>query len=100
MKRSSHSTLVQAGDRNPPVYDREKDIVTHMPEQVEAMKRYKELGFLGLLADYEHGGSQVPVHIAALARLPFTTANVGLGGTYVDLSNGEEQTTAFEYSVL
>lgn len=86
------------------MYDREKDVVIHTPEQVEAMRLYAEQGFTGtyrpyftllplrffffagLIFDHEHNGLQLPLHIAALARIPFTAANVGLAGTYFDLS--------------
>ena len=39
------------------------------------MKKYAELGFCGLSMDYEYGGSQLPLHTAFLARLPFLVAN-------------------------
>lgn len=71
-----------------PTYDKEKDVVVHAKGQAEAVHKYIESGFAGLIFDNEHNGLQLPLHIAAIARVPFLAANVGLGGTYFDLSQG------------
>lgn len=43
--------LYQAGDKTWPKYDRENDVVVHAKGQVEAVKKYCEQGFLGLIFD-------------------------------------------------
>ena len=60
----------------------------HAKGQTEAVQKYCDAGFMGLIFDTEYGGLQLPVHISALARMPFVAANVGLGGTYMDLTQG------------
>lgn len=54
------------------------------------MKKYAELGFCGLSMDYQYGGSQLPLHAAFLARLPFLVANDGgtLATSYFRSSEG------------
>ena len=44
-------TLYQAGDKTWPKYDRENDVVVHPKGQVEAVQKYCEQGFLGLIFD-------------------------------------------------
>jgi butyryl-CoA dehydrogenase len=80
--------LNQLGDQVHPHYDREKDEVVHAEGQVDAMRQYAESGFHGLVFDYDNGGLQLPLHVASLMRVPFTAANVGLAGSYMDLSQG------------
>lgn len=43
--------LYQAGDKTWPSYDRERDVVMHAKGQVEAVRKYCEGGFLGLIFD-------------------------------------------------
>lgn len=43
--------LYQAGDKTWPQYDRENDVVVHPKGQVEAVQKYCEQGFLGLIFD-------------------------------------------------
>ncbi len=52
--------------------------MVHYKGQVEAMKKYCEAGFMGLIFSNEHGGLQLPIHISAITRIPFLTANVGM----------------------
>jgi hypothetical protein len=62
--------------------------VTHVEAAVQAMKKYAELGFCGLSMDYQYGGSQLPLHTAFLARLPFLIANDQLASSYFRCSSG------------
>ena len=56
--------------------------VIHPEEHINAISKYCDLGFPGLGASFVCSGAQVPFHIAALARVPFAYANIGLAGGY------------------
>lgn len=58
--------------------------MSHSEEQVELIKRFSENGYPILVMDFENGGSQLPLHIGLLARIPFIAANSGLTGKYFD----------------
>lgn len=62
--------------------------MSHVEGAVPAMKKYAELGLCGLSMDYEFGGSQLPLHTALLARLPFVVANEKLAAPCFISSSG------------
>jgi alkylation response protein AidB-like acyl-CoA dehydrogenase len=61
--------------------------IIHKPEYKIAMKKCGEMGFYGLEHDLDENGSQLPFHHAALARIPFAAANIGIAGAYLSNSN-------------
>ena len=52
------------------------------------MKKYAELGFCGLAMDYQYGGSQLPLHVALLPRIPFIVANSLVNAIYFRPTSG------------
>lgn len=44
------------------------------------------MGIPGLGASFASGGTQTPLHIAALGRVPFAVANIGLAGGYATMT--------------
>lgn len=63
------------------------DKLVHHEQHILKIKRFCDAGFLALMVDSDFGGSQLPLHISALARVPFAAANVGLAGSYATMTN-------------
>lgn len=62
--------------------------MTHVGAAIPAMKKYAELGLCGLSMEYQYGGSQLPLHAALLARVPFLVANEKLAAACFSSSSG------------
>lgn len=71
-----------------PSYDANRHRVTHVDASIPVMKKYAELGLCGLSMEYQYGGSQLPLHAALLARVPFLVANEKLAAACFSSSSG------------
>jgi butyryl-CoA dehydrogenase len=54
-----------------------EDKVVLIPEVAEGLAAFNDAGFMAVLADYEHGGMQLPFVIASACDALFATANCG-----------------------
>jgi alkylation response protein AidB-like acyl-CoA dehydrogenase len=60
--------------------------IVHTQQHKDAIAKYCELGVPGLGASFVCGGTQTPLHVAALGRVPFAVANIGLAGGYATMT--------------
>ncbi len=65
-------------DANEPTFDGER--VLHIPEIREAVDAYIESGFMGLMAETESGGMQLPWTVAQAACAYFSSADISANG--------------------
>jgi hypothetical protein len=67
-----------------PTFDSSHKTLIYDESQIKAVKSYVLNGFANLRADFESNGSQIPIHIGLLARLPLIASYNGLCGLYFD----------------